>query len=91
LPHADSGDAGTKLLDDRGTLVAQHDGPGALPVSVAYMEVRVAHAGRQHPDPDLAGARGVEGQLLDDERRSRTVDDGGAQIALTPWMRFARS
>src|SRR4051794_33607409 len=54
-------DAWTQLLHDRCAFVAKDDRPGALPVAVADMEIRVADARRQHSHPDLAGARLIEG------------------------------
>ena len=58
-------------LDDARALVAHRDRRRARPVAVADVQVRVADARRQDPDPDLAGARLGQGQLARSRRARR--------------------
>ena len=68
-------DARPQRLDDAGALVAHHDRARPVPVAVPDVQVRVADARRQHPDPNLARARLGELQLLDPRGDAR-LDPG---------------
>ena len=70
------GDAGTERLDDRRALVAHHDRAFALPLAVPDVQVGVADAGRDHPDPDLARPGRGERQRLDPGRHAGPLEDG---------------
>ena len=70
LPHG---------LDDAGALVPEHHRHAAgAEVAVGEVEVGVAHAGGGDAHEQLAGARRLELDLLDGERRVVGVQDGGA-------------
>ena len=71
-------DALAERLDDRRALVAEDDRALPLPVAVADVEVRVADAGRRHPDADLARTGRVELERLDPDGHAGAVDDRGA-------------
>ena len=57
--------------------MADHERTGPGPLAVAQVEVGVAHAAGQDPDPDLALLRLVEDQLLDRDRLTGLLEDGG--------------
>ena len=68
---------GAERLDDRRALVAEHDRALPLPLAVADVEIRVADAGRRHPDADLARPGRIELEGLDPDRHARAIEDGG--------------
>src|SRR6185295_8417708 len=85
-PAQRDGDAGTQPgrlgvhvraqgRDDPGALVADHERSWPRPLTIANVQVRVAHPARGHPDADLAGRRRVEGHLADRERVAGALQD----------------
>jgi hypothetical protein len=60
--------SGADLLDDAGPLVAEHDRQLGRVDALDDMEVGVADAARRHPYEHLALLRGIEFQLLEDQR-----------------------
>jgi peptidoglycan/xylan/chitin deacetylase (PgdA/CDA1 family) len=79
VTDARSVDTGTRRVDDSCALVTEDDRAGALPVAVADMEIRMADARGKHPDAHLAATWLVENKVLDRDRRSRSLHDGGAR------------
>ncbi len=73
-------EAGTDRRDDPRALVAHDDRAGPLPVAVAHVQVGVAHAGRRHPDQNLARSGIGEPEGLDAGRDPRALDDGGLDL-----------
>src|SRR5215211_4181298 len=70
-------DARPDRLDDARALVPGDHGHRPRPVAVDDVQVGVAHPARAVPDQRLAGARRIELDGLDGERRARLGDDGG--------------
>ena len=58
-------DIRSQLLDDARSLVAQDDRSGPLPFPITHVEVGMAHAGGEHPDPEFFRPRCVELEHLD--------------------------
>jgi agmatinase len=57
--------------------MAHHDRARPVPFVVAHVEVGVAYAAGEHPDPDLGGARRVELELFDRDGLAGAGEDGG--------------
>src|ERR1039457_7468994 len=79
-------DLGSESLDDARALVADHERTGPWPLTVPDVEVGVADAAGQDPDPDLAMFRLIEDQLLDRDRLTRLFQDGGTHKSSVPDM-----
>src|ERR1019366_491139 len=71
---------------DARALVADHERTGPWPLAVPDVEVGVADAAGQDPDPDLAMFRLIEDQLLDRDRLTRLFQDGGTHKSSVPDM-----
>ncbi len=77
---ADTGRGHTRPdgLDNASALVAQDDRGRAIPLAVADVQVGMAHAGGQHPHPDLAGTWLDELELADLDRTPDRLEHRGA-------------
>ena len=78
VARRDVRDVGPDLLDDARALVTDYGRHRAGVDPLRGVQVGVANAARDHADQDLAGARGVELELLHDERLPELVEDGGS-------------
>src|SRR5205823_1287477 len=66
------------LLDDTGTLVAEHDRRRRHQRAVLHRDVGVAHPGRAHADLDFARMRGFDLDVADLERLVQTGKNSGS-------------
>ena len=77
----DAGNAGADFADDTGAFMAEDRREQAFAVeTIERIGIGVADAGRHDLDQHLAGARAVEIDLDDFERRFRCKGDGGAGL-----------
>jgi hypothetical protein len=82
VPDTHGSDAGPYRFDKPGTLVAQDDRNRSLPVAITDMQIRVADAGRGHPDEDLARAWLLDDELVDPSRRADSVKYGSTHAEI---------
>ena len=78
VARAHRGDVRPDRFDDAGPFVTEHRRQGRLEVAGHEVPVAMADAGGRDPDEDLVATGRRELELLDPERGTRLVEDGGS-------------
>lgn len=80
----DAHHTGADRLDDTGSLVTQNSGAARLCGAVDRIEIRVADAGSREAHEDLTWARWREIEVLNVERASGRLENGGTDLHGAP-------